>query len=154
MSDHARYLSEAVQLAANNVCDGGTPYGAVLVRGDEVLARVANNVHTTNDPTGHAEMVALREASRRLNSRDLSGSVMYASGQPCPMCHAAMRLSGIREGYFANAAATAGEFGLLGAEIYAELCRPLDAQPMRLKHLDVPDATAPYAAWKARKDEA
>ncbi|RZK81138.1 MAG: nucleoside deaminase, partial [Methylobacterium sp.] len=83
MSDHARYLSEAVQLAADNVCDGGTPYGAVLVRGDEVLARVANNVHTTNDPTGHAEMVALREASRRLNSRDLSGSVMYASGQPC-----------------------------------------------------------------------
>lgn len=152
MGDHAKYLSEAVALAADNVRDGGSPYGAVLVRGDDVLARAANNVHTTNDPTGHAEMAALRDASRRLNSRDLSGSIMYASGQPCPMCHAAMRLSGIREGYFANSAATAAGFGLLGAEIYAELCRPLDEQPMRLAHLDVPDAREPYAAWKARKD--
>ncbi|WP_375465641.1 nucleoside deaminase [uncultured Methylobacterium sp.] len=154
MASHEDYLSEAVALAAANVRDGGTPYGAVLVRGGEVLARCANNVHITNDPTGHAEMAALRAASARLSSRDLSGSIMYASGQPCPMCHAAMRLSGIREGYFANTAGTAAGFGLLGAEIYAELCRPLDAQPMRLAHLPVPDASEPYAAWKARKDGA
>ncbi len=152
MNGHRRYLSEAVALAAANVRDGGTPYGAVLVRGDEVLARCANNVHLTNDPTDHAEMAALRAASARLGSRDLSGAVMYASGRPCPMCHAAMRLSGIREGYFANAAETAAGFGLLDAGIYAELCRPLDQQPMRLSHLDVPDAAGPYAAWKARKD--
>ena len=151
MSTHEDYLREAVRLAADNVQDGGSPYGAVLVRNGEVLASVANNIHATNDPTGHAEMVALRVASQRLNDRDLSGSIMYASGQPCPMCHAAMRLSGIREGYFANAAATAAGFGLLGTEIYAELCRPLDEQPMRLAHLDVPGATETYAAWRARK---
>lgn len=150
MSTHEDYLREAVELAAANVAQGGRPYGAVLVRDGAVIARAANGIHLTNDPTDHAELRALREAGQALGTPKLEGAVMYASGRPCPMCHAAMRLAGIREGYFANSAETAAGFGLLGAEIYAELCRPLDEQPMRLVHLDVPDAAEPYAAFRAR----
>ena len=135
MSTHETYIGEAVALAAENVAAGGSPYGAVIVRDGAVLVRAANTVHATNDPSAHAEMVALREASRILGRRDLSDCVMYASGRPCPMCHAAMRLAGFREGYFAYSAEEAEAHGAGSAGIYGELCLPLHAQPMRLVQL-------------------
>lgn len=150
MDEHETHLGEAVALAEANVAAGGSPYGAVIVRDGAVLVRAANTVHATNDPSAHAEMVAIREASRVLGSRDLSDCVMYASGRPCPMCHAAMRLAGFREGYFAYSAEEAEAHDAGSAAIYAELCRPLDDQPMRLRHLR-PDGEAPYAAWRARR---
>ena len=151
MSDHETYLREAVDLAFRNVAEGGRPYGAVVVKDGVVLSRAVNTIHRTEDPTDHAEMRGLREASGKLASRDLSGCVVYASGQPCPMCHAAMRLSGIREGYFAYAATEAEGYGLLSAGIYAELCLPLDEQPMRLRQIRPEGDAAPYARWKERQ---
>ena len=150
MPTHEDHLREAVALATENVAAGGSPYGAVIVRDGAVLVRAANTIHATNDPSDHAEMVALRQASRILRSRDLSDCVMYASGRPCPMCHAAMRLAGFREGYFAYSAEEAETHEAGSAAIYAELCRPLEDQPMRLRHLR-PAGEAPYAAWRARR---
>lgn len=152
MTDHEMYLREAVALARANVAEGGRPYGALIVREGEVLARVANTIHKTNDPTDHAEMVALRAASRSLGRAKLADCIVYASGRPCPMCHAAMRLSGIETAYFAYTAEEAETYGLLGAGIYAELCKPLPEQSMRVCHLPVEGEANPYAAWKTRQD--
>ena len=152
MTTHEAHLAEAVAIAHRNVAEGGSPYGAVIVKDGTVLARAANTIHRTNDPTDHAEMVALREASRAIG-RDLAGAVMYASGQPCPMCHAAMRLAGFREGYFAYAAEEAETYGAGSAAIYGELCRPLAEQPMRLGQMR-PEGESPYPAWAARRAEA
>jgi guanine deaminase len=151
MSTHEAYICEAVALAQSNVAAGGSPYGAVIVRDGAVLVRAANTVHATNDPSAHAEMVALREASQILGRRDLSDCVMYASGRPCPMCHAAMRLAGFKKGYFAYSAEEAEQYGAGSAAIYAELCQPLETQPMRLSQIR-PAGEAPYAAWQARRD--
>ncbi|MGV7031345.1 nucleoside deaminase [Methylobacterium symbioticum] len=148
MTTHEAHLAEAVAIARRNVEDGGSPYGAVIVKDGAVVARAANTVHLTDDPSDHAEMVALRAASRTLG-RDFSGAVMYASGQPCPMCHAAMRLAGFREGYFAYAAEEAETHGVGSAAIYGELCRPLAEQPMRLRQMR-PEGASPYPAWAAR----
>lgn len=150
MSTHEAYIREAVALAEANVEAGGSPYGAVIVRDGAVLARAANTVHATNDPSAHAEMVALREASQLLGSRDLSDCVMYASGRPCPMCHAAMRLAGFKRGFFAYSAEEAEQHDAGSASIYAELCQPLDAQPMQLSQIR-PPGEAPYAAWAVRQ---
>ncbi|SDM19721.1 tRNA(Arg) A34 adenosine deaminase TadA [Methylobacterium phyllostachyos] len=150
MSTHEAFIGAAVTLAAENVAAGGAPYGAVIVRDGAVLVRAANTVHTTNDPSAHAEMEALREASRILGRRDLSDCVMYASGRPCPMCHAAMRLAGFKRGYFAFSAEEAEQYGAGSATIYAELCQSLDSQPMQLSQIR-PDGEAPYAAWRARR---
>ncbi len=150
MSTHETYIREAVALAEANVEAGGAPYGAVIVRDGAVLVRAANTVHATNDPTAHAEMVALREASRILGRCDLADCVMYASGRPCPMCHAAMRLAGFKRGYFAFSAEEAEQHGAGSATLYTELCQPLDAQPMRLNQIR-PAGDAPYAAWRARR---
>lgn len=100
MSDEL-YMREAVELARGNVNAGGLPFGAVLVRDGKIVARAVNEVHTTNDPTAHAEMQAIRQASHMLATPDLRGAVMYASGHPCPMCFAAMHRCGIRTAYFA-----------------------------------------------------
>ncbi|WP_375409117.1 nucleoside deaminase [uncultured Methylobacterium sp.] len=154
MSDHETYLREAVDLAVLNVAEGGRPYGAVIVRDGAVIVRAANGIHVTNDPTDHAELRALREAGRQLGSPKLDGCVVYASGRPCPMCHAAMRLAGIREAYFAYSAEEAEAHGLLGAGIYAELCRPLAEQPMQVRHLPVTVRVHPLKAWAEKSGKA
>ena len=151
MSEHETYLREAVEIARANVAEGGRPYGAVIVRGGEVVARAANGIHVSHDPTDHAEMAALRAASRKLGKPKLDGCIVYASGQPCPMCHAAMRLAGVERGYYAYTAVEAEAEGLLSAGIYAELCRPADEQPMRVSHLPLPDEASPLQAWGERQ---
>lgn len=151
MTNHELHLRDAVTLALDNVAEGGRPYGAVIVHRGTVVSRAVNTIHRTGDPTDHAEMVALRETSRSLGRSKLSDCVVYASGRPCPMCHAAMRLAGIREAYFAFTAEDAEDHGLLSAGIYAELARPLDEQPMRVRHLSVDEGVNPYAAWNEKR---
>ncbi|MCJ2013333.1 nucleoside deaminase [Methylobacterium sp. J-076] len=150
MGRHEEFMAEAVAIAETNVAEGGSPYGAVIVRDGAVVARAANTIHLTQDVTNHAEMVAIHEASRILGRNDLSDCVMYASGRPCPMCHAAMRLAGFKRGYFAFSAEEAQEFGAGSADLYGELCRPLDQQPMRLEQMR-PEGASPYPAWQARQ---
>lgn len=151
MPDHESYLREATELALANVAEGGSPYGAVIVAEGRVVARAANRIHATNDPTDHAEMVALRAASQSLGRPKLADCIVYASGRPCPMCHAAMRFAGIEQGYFAFTAEEAEAEGLGSAGIYAELCRPLDEQPMQVRHYPLTGEPSPYRAWAERK---
>ena len=151
MTDHFAYLAEAVRLADANAAGGGSPYGAVIVRDRDVIVRAVNTVHRSGDPTAHAEMVALREASGRFGREGFADSVLYASGRPCPMCHAAMRLAGIREAYFAFTAEEADRHGLDTAGLYTEMCRPLDEQPMQVRYLPVEGLPNPYATWVARR---
>ncbi|WP_426240569.1 nucleoside deaminase [Pararhizobium sp. DWP1-1-3] len=95
MSDADRFMTQAVALARDNVRKGGRPFGAVLVIDGEVVATGVNGVMETHDPTAHAELVAVREAAIKRGSATLKGAAVYASGHPCPMCLAAMRLAGI-----------------------------------------------------------
>lgn len=150
MGQHEDFMAEAIGIARTNVLDGGSPYGAVIVRDGTVIARAPNTVHLSKDATDHAEMVALRAASRALGRKDLADCVMYASGRPCPMCHAAMRLAGFKKGFFAFSAEEAQEHGAGSADLYGELCQPLDQQPMRLEQIR-PEGPSPYPDWQARQ---
>jgi tRNA(Arg) A34 adenosine deaminase TadA len=148
MRDESRFLCEAIELARANIGKGG-PFGAVLVRDGEVIAAAVNEIHATNDPTSHAEMNAIRAASRQLGSPDLSGCAVYASGHPCPMCLAAMRLSGVDKVFYAYSNEDGAPFGLSTAAIYEDLARPFTAQSMTIRHVPVrPESQADlYAAW-------
>jgi len=149
MSDESRFLCEAIDLARANIAKGGRPFGAVLVRNGEVIAAAVNEIHATGDPTSHAEMNAIRAASRKLGSPDLSGCAVYASGHPCPMCLAAMRLSGVDKVFYAYSNEDGAPFGLSTAAVYADLARPFTEQSMTIRHLPVrPESRAElYAAW-------
>jgi tRNA(Arg) A34 adenosine deaminase TadA len=149
MTEEYRFLGEAIELARANIGKGGRPFGAVLVRNGDVLASAVNEIHATNDPTSHAELNAIRAACRRLGSPDLSGSAVYASGHPCPMCMAAMRLAGVEKVFYAYSNDDGAPFGLSTASIYGDLAKPFAEQSMTIRHVPVRPQGRPdlYAEW-------
>ncbi|HEY7383159.1 MAG TPA: nucleoside deaminase [Beijerinckiaceae bacterium] len=150
MSMTDRFLVQAVKLARKNVRNGGRPFGAVVVRGDTVIAEGVNEVTSTRDPTAHAELLAIRAASRALATERLEDCRVYASGHPCPMCLSAMYLSGIAEAVYAYTNEDGAPYGLSTAAIYAELTKPLAAQALKIRHTPVRcDGTHPYEMWRA-----
>ncbi len=150
MDQEKQFLRQAVALARANGQKGGRPFGAVAVRNGEVIAEGVNRMLETGDPTSHAELNALRTAAQHLGSPRLDGVAIYASGQPCPMYLAAMRMAGITEIAYAHSNADAEPYGLSTAQIYAELAKPLDEQAMRFRHVPVVDTQAAslYAEWQ------
>lgn len=153
MSQAQRFLCEAIELAQANMEQGGRPFGAVIVRDGEVVATGVNETVATHDPTAHAEMAALRAASRKLASPSLAGCAAYASGHRCPMCMAAMRLSGVSEVYYAYSNDDGAPFGLSTAAIYADLAKPFAEQSMKIAYVPVRLESGPdlYAEWKRRQ---
>jgi len=156
MTEEQRFLREAIALARANIGNGGRPFGAVVVRNGEPIATGVNEILATNDPTAHAEMTAIRAASRKLASPDLSGCTVYASGQPCPMCMAAMRLAGVTRVVYAYSNEDGAPFGLSTAAIYEDLAKPFADQSMTIRHVAVQPEGKPhlYAEWaEARRKQ-
>jgi tRNA(Arg) A34 adenosine deaminase TadA len=137
MSTEETFLREAISLAHANSDKGGRPFGAVVVKNGEIIATGVNEIASTNDPTSHAELNALRAASRRLGTADLSGCTVYASGHPCPMCMAAMRMSGVDGVAFAYSNEDGAPYGLSTAAVYADLAKPFADQSMKIRHVPV-----------------
>jgi tRNA(Arg) A34 adenosine deaminase TadA len=129
-----RFLCEAIDLARDSVRRGGRPFGAVLVKDGKRIATGVNEIAATGDPTTHAEMQAIRAASRVLGSPRLDGCAIYASGHPCPMCLAAMHLTGITEVTYAYSNEDGEPYGLSTAAIYAQ---PLPEQSLKVAYLSV-----------------
>lgn len=155
MKQKVAFLEEAVQLAFENINQGGLPFGAVVVKDGEVIARGVNRMQADSDPSAHAELLALREAGRVLGSPKLEGCEVYASGQPCAMCTAAMRLAGIREFSYAYSHEQALAFGLSTPAGVADVSRLLDGDTeFSICHLP-PGEGSPhlFEAW-SRKQEA
>ena len=155
MTDQTVFLKEAVALAFENIEQGGRPFGAVIVKDGEVVVRAVNRMEADNDPTAHAELLALREAGRVLGSPRLEGCEVYASGQPCAMCTAAMRLAGIRDITYAYSNEQALAFGLSTAASVADLARLLDGDTdFTIRHLPPGEGAGHlFEAWQAREQK-
>ena len=142
------YLQRAVVLAASNVAGGGRPFAALLVKDDQVIVEAVNTLHISQDPTAHAELLAIRAASQQLGPR-LEGCVIYASGQPCPMCLSAMHLCGVTRVVYAASNQQGEPFGLSTAAIYQQLALPLSEQKLAIQHIPQPAMVEIYSDWKA-----
>lgn len=143
-----RFLRQAIDLAAANVTQRrGRPFGAVLVKDDRVIATGVNEVDATGDPTAHAELQAIRAASRVLAGPRLDGCVMYASGHPCPMCLSAMYLTGVSTVYCAFSLEAADPYGLSSAAIYSQLAKAADQRALEVHCIPVCDAAELYGLW-------
>jgi guanine deaminase len=136
-NDTQRYLVEAVELARENIPVRGRPFGAVVVKNGEVIARARNEFHLSGDMTDHAELVAIRTAARTHGADSLKGAAVYASGQPCPMCMAAMRLTGVKHVAFAYSSEEGLPFNLSTTGVYEDLCKPFSEQSMDIRHISV-----------------
>ena len=150
-----RYLRKAIELAHANVENGGRPFGAVVVKNGEIVATGVNEVLGTNDPTAHAELLAIRAASQKVGSPNLEGYAVYASGQPCPMCMAAMRLAGVVEVAYAYSNEDGASYDLSTAAIYADLAKPFSEQSMKIRYAPTRLDSGPdlYAEWKRKQIE-
>ena len=155
--DTEKYLLESIRLAMGNVKGrerATWPFGAVLVRDGKVLARAVNQVEDLCDPSAHAEMQALRIAAKAQGSTDLSGSVMYASGYPCTMCHTAMLLSGVKKVFVAYSNEDGEPYDLSTSRGYEELARPAERRELPVVNQRVRDAGEDlYEAWQKAVDE-
>lgn len=149
--DH--FMQKAVELANQNVEEGGTPFGAVLVKNGEVIAEGVNELHKKFDVSGHAELLAIRKAQEQLQTDDLSGSIMYASGEPCPMCMTAIYYTGIETVYYCGSIEDAKDAGM-GASvyIYKELALPREERSVKMIHMPLDDgAKDPMTYWQRRE---
>jgi tRNA(Arg) A34 adenosine deaminase TadA len=143
------FMQRAIALATENVIAGeGGPFGAVIVRDGLIIAEGANMVTAINDPTAHAEIVAIRRACAALTTFDLSGCVIYTSCEPCPMCLAAIywaRMAGI---FYGNTAANAAKVGFDDALLYQEVAKPLDQRSIPTLPLQSEQAWSSFELWR------
>lgn len=150
--DNQKFIQQAVDLALENVKRGGRPFAALVVKNNEIISTGINQIKLTNDPTAHAELLALREAGRLLSTPNLEDSRVYASGQPCPMCLAAIRMAGISKVFFAFSNTDAEPFGLSTAKI-AELLRvePQFQEGLEFTQLKSNHCSDLYAIWQRQQ---
>jgi guanine deaminase len=148
------FMARALTLSLENVRSRrGGPFGAVIVRGDEVIAEGVNCVTATNDPTAHAEMVAIREACRKLQSFELLDCEIYTSCEPCPMCLGAIYWARPVRVYFANSAADAAQAGFDDEFIYKELSVAHAGRKIPMIQLRHEDAPVAFRAWRQQSDK-
>lgn len=146
---HNKFMQMAIDLAENNVTQGqGGPFGAVIVKDGMVIARSANRVVPTNDPTAHAEVSAIRLACKELESFSLDGCVIYTSCEPCPMCLGAIYWARIDQIYYANTKADAAAIGFDDKFIYDELDLPMDQRKLPIVQLMRDEALQAFKLWE------
>lgn len=146
MMDQA-HLARAIDLATVNASTDGGPFGAVVVTADGQVFQGTNRVTTTNDPTAHAEVTALREAGAGVGSFDLTGAVLYTSCEPCPMCLSASLWARLDAVWFAADRHDAAAGGFDDAEFYEYFATPEHERSLPVRPVALAERTAPFEAW-------
>ncbi|HEY3779618.1 MAG TPA: nucleoside deaminase [Fimbriimonadaceae bacterium] len=149
MSQHLAFMQQAIELAIHNAKVGGGPFGAVVVKEGLVIAQGVNRVTACNDPTAHAEVIAIRLACEVLGSFQLEGCDIYTSCEPCPMCLGAIYWARPRAVYYACTRQEAAATGFDDEFIYEELAKPLVERKLKMARLEVPGAGESFNIWSA-----
>lgn len=146
-----QHMRRAIELALENVRSGrGGPFGCVVVKDGGIIAEGANSVTATNDPTAHAEIVAIRNACRALRSFQLDGCELYTTCEPCPMCLGAIYWARPARVFYAGTAADAADAGFDDAFIYQELNHEPAARRIPMLQMMREESLAVFSAWKAQ----
>jgi len=147
------FLRQAVELSRRGMEDGaGGPFGAVIVLDGRIVGEGWNRVTSANDPTAHAEVVAIRDACARLGRFDLHGAVIYSSCEPCPMCLSAIHWARLDRLVYANNRYDAAAIGFDDALIYEQVMLPPDARILPCHHLPLPEARSVFQDWLTKPD--
>jgi guanine deaminase len=148
------FMARAIELSVENVRSGrGGPFGAVIVKGGSIVAEGANQVTATNDPTAHAEVIAIREACRKLGIFELKDCELYTSCEPCPMCLGAIYWARLSRLFFASVAADASQAGFDDSFIYNEFARPHSERGIPMVQMMREEALAGFRAWQEKSNK-
>jgi tRNA(Arg) A34 adenosine deaminase TadA len=148
------FMDAAVTLSKEGLASGlGGPFGAVVVKDGVIVGRGHNKVTGTNDPTAHAEVVAIRDACENLNTFQLTGCDLYTSCEPCPMCLGAIYWARPDRVYFANSRNDAAAIGFDDDFIYQEIPKPISERTLPMLHLPHEEALLIFNEWKMKADK-
>ena len=148
MSDHKKFMKEAIKLASQNATDNqGGPFGAIVVKDGEIVGRGVNKVTSSNDPTAHAEVVAIRDAAKNLDTFNLEGCEIYSSCEPCPMCLGAIYWARINMLHYAGTKDDAAKADFDDSVIYKEFCLPKEKRFIPSSQLMRDDAVKIFEEW-------
>lgn len=153
LNNHKKFLSVAIELAIENTDGDGGPFGAVIVKDGVVISTGVNQVTGNSDPTAHAEVQAIRAATKKLNHFQLEGCVLYSSCEPCPMCLGAIYWAGIDKVYFASNRHDAEEAGFSDALIYREISLPIEKRELPTFNLKTDKAGEEFKAWNNKENK-
>lgn len=148
-----RMLMRAIELADKNIDEGGGPFGAIVVKDGKIIAEAANRVTPENDPTAHAEILAIRSAAKKLKSWDLEGCEIYTSCEPCPMCLGAIYWSHIDRVYFAATHDDAKFAGFDDSDMYRELKLPRSQRKLYMESEYRDESLKVFKKWKEKEDK-
>jgi len=152
--DKEKFMAEAIRLSFETMrSNEGGPFGCVIVKDGEIIARGTNKVSSSNDPTAHAEVVAIREACKALNTFQLTGCEIYSSCEPCPMCLSAIYWARPDKVYYANTKEDAARIGFDDAYIYDEINSPAEKRKIPVVQLLHDEAREAFNEWEFKTDK-
>ena len=152
-AEDREFMRRAIDLSIENIDMGGGPFGAVIVRDGKLIASGTNRVVPNNDPTAHAEVVAIRNACRDLETFDLSGCTVYSSSEPCPMCLSALYWAGVERICYANTKRDAAAISFDDSYIYDQLRLDYDRRTIHCEHFMRDEALEAFRKWSEKLDK-
>ena len=151
---HDDFMRRAIALSREHMEAGhGGPFGAVVVKDGKIIGEGWNRVTSANDPTAHAEVLAVREACKTLGTYDLSGAVIYTSCEPCPMCLGAIYWARLDRVYFGNSRTDAAAISFDDARLYQEISAPYEQRAIPMVRLLSDEALEIFNAWMVKPDK-
>ncbi len=149
----SRFMEEAIRLSIENIRMGGGPFGAVIVKNNQIISTGVNAVTSNNDPTAHAEIQAIRQACQGLKTINLSGCSIFTFCEPCPMCLGAIYWAHLDAVYFGNTRKDAHKIGFANDSIYAEFNRPLAQRTIPMVQINAEEAKEAFLLWEESENK-
>ena len=147
------FMLRAIELSINSVNTAGGPFGCVIVKENKIIAEGSNKVTSSNDPTAHAEVVAIRKACKKLNTFNLNGCDLYSSCEPCPMCLSAIYWARIDKVYYANTRKDAQKIDFDDSLIYSEFQKNIDKRKIPMIQMMRNEALKAFELWDKKTDK-
>jgi len=147
------FMKRAIELSLESVNKGGGPFGCVIVKDEKIVSEGSNRVTSSKDPTAHGEIVAIREACKKINNFSLSGFELYSSCEPCPMCLSAIYWARIDKIYFANTRQDAQKIDFDDSLIYSEFQKNIDKRKIPMVQMMRSEALKAFELWDKKTDK-
>ena len=147
------FMKRAIELSIESVNKGGGPFGCVVVKDEKIVSEGSNKVTSSKDPTAHGEIVAIREACKKINNFSLSGFELYSSCEPCPMCLSAIYWARIAKVYFANTRTDAKKIDFDDSLIYSEFQKSIDKRKIPMMQMMRDEALKAFELWDKKTDK-
>jgi len=147
------FMKRAIELSIESVDKGGGPFGCVIAKDEEIVSEGSNKVTSSNDPTAHGEIVAIREACKKINNFNLKGYDLYSTCEPCPMCLSAIYWARISKIYYANTREDAKKIDFDDSLIYLELKKNMNERKIPMIQMMRADALKAFELWDKKKDK-